>query len=170
MENEEVGQEEVREPVKVSDIIDFSEDDYKKTKQLIKKMNIMVGEYVLNMDNPDALERLKREFNAQLMYLATFYAKILCFRENFQYLESQRKELKATSMQIMMREDISIKITNAEKQVYAYPYYIERVKLLEKLKSFFYLVELQYKNYENTQRSIYQSISVLTKEKQATIG
>lgn len=156
--------------LKVSDVIDFSEQDYKDTKNLLKKMNSMVNQYVNNIDNPDELELLKREFNSQLMYLATLYAKILCFRENFQYLESQRKELKAKAMDLMMKEDSNLRVTNVEKMVYAYPYYIERVKLLEKLKSFFYLVDLQYKNYENTQRSIYQSISVLSKEKQATIN
>lgn len=165
-------EEELKEPtvLKVSDVIDFSEEDYKETKRLIRLMNKMLLEYVDNVDNPDALELLKRQFNAQLMYLATYYARILCFRENFQYLESQRKELKATAIQVMMREDSSIKYTNAEKNVYAYTYYSERVKLIEKLKSFFYLVELQYKNYENTQRSIYQSVSTLNKEKQSTIS
>lgn len=156
--------------LKVSDVIDFSEEDYKETRKYIKIMNTMVVEYVNNIDNPDELELLKRKFNSHLMYLATLYAKVLCFRENFQYLESQRKELKATAIQIMMKEDSSVKYTNAEKNVYAFPYYIERVKLIEKVKAFFYLVELQYKNYENTQRSIYQSISMLSKEKQSTIN
>lgn len=165
-----MNQEEEIKEIKVSDVIGFSEKDYAKTKETMKKMNTMVAEYVLNMDNPDELERLKRQFNGELMYFNTLYSKILCFRENFQYLESQRKELKAVSMQKMMAEDITIKVTNAEKVVYAYPYYIERVKLLEQLKRFFYLVELQYKNYENTQRSIYQSISVLSKEKHSTIS
>jgi hypothetical protein len=156
--------------IKVSDVIDFSESDYRNTKIQIKKMNAMVGEYVMNIDNPDELELLKRRFNGELMYLNTLYSKILCFRENFQYLESQRKELKALSMQKMMLEDSSIRVTNAEKTVYAYPYYMERVKLIEQLKRFFYLVELQYKNYENTQRSIYQSISTLSKERQSIIS
>lgn len=165
-------EEELKEPtaLKVSDVIDFSEEDYKETKRLIRLMNKMVLEYVDNVDNPDALEALKRNFNAQLMYLATFYAKILCYREQFQYLESQRKELKAIAIQVMMREDSSIKYTNAEKTVYAFSYYSDRMKLLEKLKNFFYLVELMYKNYENTQRSIYQSVSHLNKEKQSAIS
>jgi hypothetical protein len=156
--------------LRVSDVIDFSETDYKETKTLLKKMNGMVEEYVANMDNPVELEALKRRFNSNLMYLATYYAKILCFRSNFEYLEEARKATKSEAMKKMMEEDKTLKVTNVEKMVYAYPYYNTRIVLIEKLKAFFYLTQLSYKVYEDTQRSIYQSLSTVNREYQATIS
>lgn len=165
MENEE----EIR-VLRVSDVVNFSEEDYLETKRLLKKMNGMVEEYVTNMDDIQNLETIKRTFNSNLMYLATYYAKILCFRNNFDYLEEARKSTKSEAMKKMMEEDKSLKITNVEKMVYAYPYYTSRIALIEKLKAFFYTVQLSYKVYEDTQRSIYQSLSTVNREYQATIN
>jgi len=156
--------------LKVSDLVSFSEKDYAETKRVLGVMNEMVKEYVDNVDNLDGLEELKRRFNSHLIYLAQYYAKIKCFRENFEFLDSQRKRIKSQAIDHLMKNsEEKITISAAEKIVYAYPYYIDRVTLLEKLKSFFYLVDLQYSNYQDCQRSIYQSISLLSKEKQTTI-
>lgn len=158
-------------PVRISDLIRFSEVDYKETKKTLATMNEMVREYVANKENLDELEGLKRRFNSYLVYLATYYSKIRCFRENFEYLEAQRKRIKSESIDhIMKNSEEKISISAAEKVVYSSQYYIDRITLIEQLKQFFYLVDLSYQNYQDTQRSIYQSISLLSKEKQSTIN
>lgn len=158
-------------PVKISDLIRFSENDYKETKKTLATMNLMVTEYMENKDNLDELEGLKRRFNSYLVYLATYYSKIRCFRENFEYLEAQRKRIKAESIEhIMKNSEEKTSISAAEKIVYSSQYYIDRVNVIEQLKQFFYLVDLSYQNYQDVQRSIYQSISLLSKEKQSTIS
>lgn len=157
--------------LKVSDLVSFSEKDYAETKRTIKVMNAMVEEYVKNIDNLEGLEELKRRFNSYLVYLAQYYAKIKCFRENFEFLDSQRKRIKSQAIEHLIKNsEEKITISAAEKVVYSYQFYIDRIILLEKLKAFFYLVDLQYSNYQDCQRSIYQSISLLSKEKQSTIS
>jgi hypothetical protein len=156
--------------LKVSDLVSFSEKDYEETKRVLNIMNGMVKEYVENVDNLEGLEELKRRFNSYLVYLAQYYAKIKCFRENFEFLDSQRKRIKSQAIEHLIKNsEEKITISAAEKVVYSYQFYIERVTLLEKLKAFFYLVDLQYSNYQDCQRSIYQSISLLSKEKQSAI-
>lgn len=156
--------------LKVSDLVSFSEKDYEETKRVLNIMNGMVKEYVENIDNLDGLEELKRRFNSYLVYLAQYYAKVKCFRENFEFLDSQRKRIKSQAIEHLIKNsEEKITISAAEKVVYSYQFYIERVTLLEKLKAFFYLVDLQYSNYQDCQRSIYQSISLLSKEKQSAI-
>lgn len=155
--------------LKVSDLISFSEADYQETNKTLSIMNEMVKEYIANTDNLEQLELLKRKFNGYQVYLATYYSKIKCFMENYQYLEAQRKRLKAESIDNLIKSsDEKISFSQAEKMVYNHPYYIERVKLIEDIKKFFHKVTLQYDNYNDVQRSIFQSISILSKERQLT--
>jgi len=134
-------------------------------------MDEMVKEYVRGTDSLDELENLKRRFNGYLVYLASYYSKIRCFRENFEFLEAQRKRIKSEAIEFLIKNsEEKISQSAAEKVVYSHPYYIERITLIEQLKRFFYLVDLSYQNYQDVQRSIYQSISVLSKERQATIS
>ena len=156
--------------LKVSDLVKFSENDYLETKKTLKVMDEMVQEYVKSTDNLEQLEDLKKRFNGYLVYLSTYYSKIRCFRENFEYLEAQRKRIKSEAIEDLIRNS-EVKLTQsaAEKVVYSHPYYTERIRLLEQLKRFFYLTELSYNNYQDCQRSIYQSISVLSKQKDSTI-
>lgn len=157
--------------LKVSDLVAFGEKDYIETKKTLKIMDDMVKEYVNSTDSLDQLESLKKRFNGYLVYLAGYYSKIRCFRENFEFLEAQRKRIKSEAIEDLIRNsDEKLSQSAAEKVVYSHPYYIERITLLEQLKRFFYLVDLSYQNYQDVQRSIYQSISVLSKEKQSTIN
>lgn len=157
--------------LKVSDLVKFSEKDYLETKKTLGVMDEMVREYVKGTDSLDELENLKRRFNGYLVYLAGYYSKVRCFRENFEFLEAQRKRIKSEAIEDLIRNsEEKISQSAAEKVVYSHPYYIERITLLEQLKRFFYLVDLSYQNYQDVQRSIYQSISVLSKERQATIS
>lgn len=157
--------------LRVSDLVKFSENDYLETKKTLRVMDEMVQEYVKSTDNLDQLEDLKKRFNGYLVYLAGYYSKIRCFRENFEYLEAQRKRIKSEAIEDLIRSS-ETKLTQsaAEKVVYSHPYYTERISLLEQLKRFFYLTEFSYNNYQDVQRSIYQSISVLSKERQSTIS
>ena len=157
--------------LKVSDLVAFGEKDYIETKKTLKIMDDMVKEYVNSTDSLDQLESLKKRFNGYLVYLAGYYSKIRCFRENFEFLEAQRKRIKSEAIEDLIRNsDEKLSQSAAEKVVYSHPYYIERITLLEQLKRFLYLVDLSYQNYQDVQRSIYQSISVLSKEKQSTIN
>lgn len=157
--------------LKVSDLVKFSEKDYLETKKTLGVMDEMVKEYVRGTDSLDELENLKRRFNGYLVYLASYYSKIRCFRENFEFLEAQRKRIKSEAIEFLIKNsEEKISQSAAEKVVYSHPYYIERITLIEQLKRFFYLVDLSYQNYQDVQRSIYQSISVLSKERQATIS
>lgn len=157
--------------LKVSDLVAFGEKDYIETKKTLKIMDDMVKEYVNSTDSLDQLESLKKRFNGYLVYLAGYYSKVRCFRENFEYLEAQRKRIKSEAIEDLIRNsDEKLSQSAAEKVVYSHPYYIERITLLEQLKRFFYLIDLSYQNYQDVQRSIYQSISVLSKEKQSTIN
>jgi|688.fasta_scaffold300882_3 hypothetical protein len=157
--------------LRVSDLVKFSEKDYLETKKTLGVMDEMVKEYVRGTDSLDELENLKRRFNGYLVYLASYYSKIRCFRENFEFLEAQRKRIKSEAIEFLIKNsEEKISQSAAEKVVYSHPYYIERITLIEQLKRFFYLVDLSYQNYQDVQRSIYQSISVLSKERQATIS
>lgn len=157
--------------LKVSDLVKFSEKDYLETKKTLGVMDEMVKEYVKGTDSLDELENLKRRFNGYLVYLAGYYSKIRCFRENFEFLEAQRKRIKSEAIEdLINNSETKLTQSAAEKVVYSHQYYIERITLLEQLKRFFYLVDLSYQNYQDVQRSIYQSISVLSKEKQSTIS
>lgn len=157
--------------LKVSDLINFSEKDYLETQKTLTIMDDMVREYVNNTNDLDQLEILKRKFNGYQVYLATYYSKIKCYMENYQYLDSQRKRLKAEAIEHMMKSsEEKLTFSRAEAMVYNYPYYIERIKLIEKLKIFFHKVDMAYNNYNNVQRSIYQSISILSKERESTIS
>lgn len=157
--------------LRVSDLVKFSEKDYLETKKTLGVMDEMVREYVKGTDSLDELENLKRRFNGYLVYLAGYYSKIRCFRENFEFLEAQRKRIKSEAIEYLIKHsEEKISQSAAEKVVYSHPYYIERITLIEQLKRFFYLVDLSYQNYQDVQRSIYQSISVVSKEKQSTIS
>lgn len=154
--------------IKISDLVSFSESDYIKTDELLKQMNIMVQEYVENLEDIEGLELLKRKFNGNLVYLGSFYSKIKCFKEQHEFLESHRKRIKSETIQhLIENSDEKMSVAAAEKLVYSCPYYIDRISVLEKLKKFFYKVELNYQNYQDCLRSIYQSISLLSKEKQS---
>jgi DNA-binding SARP family transcriptional activator len=162
---------EVNSVLRVSDLVKFSEKDYLETKKTLGVMDEMVREYVKGTDSLDELENLKRRFNGYLVYLAGYYSKIRCFRENFEFLEAQRKRIKSEAIEYLIKHsEEKISQSAAEKVVYSHPYYIERITLIEQLKRFFYLVDLSYQNYQDVQRSIYQSISVLAKERHSTIS
>lgn len=159
--------------LKVSDLVDFKQKDHDGASALMKEMNGMLAEYVSLTDstNLESLENLKRKFNSKMVHMAVYYSKVSCFKENFEFLNGQRKRAKAEAIQHLIdNTETKVSYSAAENLVYAYPYYTERVQLLERLKQFFYLLDLQYKNYQNTQTSIYQSVSLLSKEKQATLS
>lgn len=157
------------EVLKVSDLVNFSQKDYIETKKVLKILNDMVKEYVDGMDNIELLEDLKRRFNGQMVYFGTYYAKVRCFRENYEYLEGQRKRLKAEAINHLIKNsEEKVSTASAEKLVYGYPYYKSRLDLLEDIKEFFYKVDLSYYNFQDVQRSIYQSVSLLSKQRDST--
>lgn len=158
--------------LKVSDLIDFSEEDYQEAQRVIAEMNSMTKEYVNNLgtENLESLETLKRKFNSMMVYLATFYSKIKCFEESHIMLDGVRKRIKSEAIEHMIANSTDkLSQAAAEKVVYSHPYYVSRVNLLTKLREFFILVDLQYKNYQNVQLSLYQTVSISSKQRQTTI-
>lgn len=163
----------IGEDLKVSDLVQFKEKDYAEAKKLMAEMDGMVAEYVGMTDstNLEGLEALKRKFNAKMVHMAVYYSKVSCFKENFEFLNGHRKRVKAEAIQHLIdNSETKISYSAAENLVYAYPLYIKGTQLLEKIKSFFYLLDLQYKNYQSTQTNIYQSVSLMSKEKQSTLN
>ena len=102
--------------LKVSDLVKFSEKDYLETKKTLGVMDEMVREYVKGTDSIDELENLKRRFNGYLVYLAGYYSKVRCFRENFEFLEAQRKRIKSEAIEDLIKhsdEKISQQVSEA---------------------------------------------------------
>lgn len=133
--------------------------------ELTSVIEVLTGlsrDYV-DVDDIHSMEGIKKEFNANLQYMATLYAKIKFLKgPNHTYMEAAIKRLKAETMDIIMRE--GAKVTTAEKNVYMHPYYIERFSACERMIRFCVLVEESYNQFNATLSSLVQSISVLSKE------
>ena len=159
----------VAKALKVSDIIDFSEKDYTNSKLLITKLDELSLSYALseNVGDVEGLDLIRRQIGGYMTSLSTIYAKIKGFSENFQYLESVRKQIKSDTVKLIMDRD-KTSAAAAEKIVYSEEYYKVRVSLLSDLRKHFYLVELRYDRYEKTLLHIHQSISLMSKEREYT--
>jgi len=159
----------VEKALRVSDIIDFSEKDYTNSKLLIKELDRLTLSYAMAEDSVDVegLDLIKRQIGGYMTSLSTIYAKIRGVRENFEYLESSRKQIKSDAIKLIIKRE-GMSAAAAEKLVYSEEYYKSRVNLLSDLRKHFYLVELRYERYEKALLHIFQSISLLSKEREYT--
>lgn len=153
---------EIKVSIKVKDIIPLGDSTVQKLDDVMDKLEALSKNYGASYDIA-TLETLKREFNANLQYMAGLYAKIKVYKgPNHTYLENAIKRIKAEAMDIIISEGGNI--TSAEKRVYAHWYYTERIAVAESIVQFCIKVELKYEQYNNTLSSLVQSISVANKE------
>lgn len=156
--------------LKVGDIVkNFTDVEVKNTSLILNKLKELGDEYanLQDMATPERLEEMKREIGSYLTSLSTYYSKIKCYKSNHEYLEEERKQIKSDAIKLLV-DNKSMSVAAAEKVVYSEDFYKDRVELLQKVKKFFWNVELKYQRYSETLRDIYQSVSQLAAEKRMT--
>ncbi len=96
--------------------------------------------------------------------LIDVYAKVKAFKgSNQSYLEDARKQFKAETLKILINDE-GVKITEAKEVAYAHPYYIQRITLTEKIRSFFIEVDEMHEFFTNVLSLMQQTISIVSKD------
>ena len=155
----------MEEKLKVSDLIDLSQEDYVNTNTILNNLLSLSKDYhmMVDMYDPNQLEIIKRKFDNQMQHLSPYYAKIKKFKgSQHVYLDEVRKKIKGEAMQLLLDE--GQKVTSAETLVYKTDYYVKRVNLMEDIKEFMLKTELLYERFEYTFNAIIQSYSTARKE------
>jgi hypothetical protein len=155
----------MEEKLKVSDLIDLSQEDYLSTNSILNNLLALSKEYhsMVDMYDPNQLEIIKRKFDSQMQHLSPYYAKIKKFKGGQHvYLDEVRKKIKGEALQILLDE--GSKVTSAETLVYKTDYYVKRINLMENIKEFMIKTELLYDRFESTFNAIVQSLSSARKE------
>lgn len=148
--------------IKVSDIIDLSNKTIENMDATIKRLKELTDDYYRS-DDITSLEKIKREFVSQLQYMASLFSHVKKYKgSNHTYLESAIKRIKAEAIDILMAN--GSKVTVAEREVYAHPYYTDRMAVAEQLIRLFIKFELLYDQFSATLQCIVQSISVANKD------
>lgn len=156
------------EKLKVSDLVDFQEADYHLGNSTIKVLSEKSKEYSLMRGNinPIALDELKREFMGHMFVLTEVYSKVKAYKSsNHSYLEDARKKYKAEAFKIL--RDGGKNVTEADKVVYAHPYFVERQDLMEKMRQFFIKIEELHQYFSTVLQLIQQTVSIVSKEWEA---
>lgn len=150
--------------LKVHDILNYKQSIHKEIRDSVIRLKELSKEYY-NMDpNVYEYEVIKKDFLAELGFFMEKFSSVKAFKSGSHvYLEEQRKKLKSDSINIMVSEG-GFKRTTAETMVYSYPYYVERVELIERLKAEFIKFELLVDHYNRVLDSIIQSTSISAKE------
>ena len=151
--------------LKVSDLINLTQEDYLQTKTILNNLLTLSKEYhnMIDMYDPNQLEIIKRKFDSQMQHLSPHYAKIKSFKgSQHVYLDEVRKKIKGEALQILLDE--GQKVTSAETLVYKTEYYVKRINLMENIKEFMIKTELLYERFEATFNAIIQSYSTARKE------
>lgn len=155
----------MEEKLKVSDLVDLTQEDYINTNKVLSNLLIISAEYhsMTDMYDPYQLEIIKRKFDSQMQHLSAHYAKIKKFKGGQHvYLDEVRKKIKGKALQLLLDE--GCKVTSAETLVYKTEYYVKRINLMENIKEFMIKTELLYDRFESTFNSIVQSLSSAKKE------
>lgn len=159
----------MEEQLKVSDLINLSQEDYEQTNMILKSLLNLSSEYhnMVDMYDPNQLEIIKRKFDSQMQHLSPFYAKIKKFKgSQHVYLDEIRKKIKGEALQLLLDE--GQKVTSAESLVYKTDYYVKRISLMENIKEFMLKTEMLYERFEATFNAIIQSYSTARKEMEAS--
>lgn len=146
--------------LKVSDLVDYPEKFFIQVRDCLKLLKEYSTEYSTmdNLYDLEGLESLKRKMTAQLELLAEHHARTKKFKTGGDYLEETRKFIKSQAIDLIAEEE-QISVNQAEKIVYKYAYYKERVDLMQGVKSFFIKVEVMYRHYQDVLSSVVQSIA-----------
>lgn len=148
--------------IKTTDIVPITPGTINSIDTTITELQRMSKAYQ-EMNDLASLEKLKREFNGQLQYLAMLFSRIKRFKgPNHTYLESALKRIKSETIDILIANGRSA--TAAEKEVPSHPYYVERMEVAEKIIQYCIKVELLYENFNYTLQCIVQSVSLASKE------
>src|SRR5690349_22210679 len=118
----------MEEKLKVSDLIDLTQDDYIQTNKVLNNLLSLSAEYhnMVDMYDPNQLEIIKRKFDSQMQHLSPQYAKIKKFKGGQHvYLDEVRKKIKGEALQLLLDE--GHKVTSAETLVYKTDYYVKRI-------------------------------------------
>lgn len=153
--------------LKVSDLVDYPEKNFSQVKDCLVKLKELTEVYTTmdSLYDLEGLERLKRDMIAQLEFLAEQYSKVKKYKTGGDYLEETRKFLKSQAIVLLVNEsDSKVSNNQAEKEIYAYPYYKDRVDLMQNIKSYFIKVELMFNIYKDVLDSVRQSISLCKKD------
>ena len=154
------------ENLKVSDLVDFREQDYNLALAEMKSLDELCAEYstlTKGQKIPDELEALKGKFVSHMSTLTDIYSKVKAFKgSNHTFLEDARKQFKAEA--IIRLRDEGVRATEANNIVYASEYYKKRVRLMEKLKNFFINVDEKHDFYTNVLSYLSQTISIVSKD------
>ena len=159
----------MEEQLKVSDLINLSQEDYEQTNMILKSLLNLSSEYhnMVDMYDPNQLEIIKRKFDSQMQHLSPFYAKIKKFKgSQHVYLDEIRKKIKGEALQLLLDE--GQKVTSAESLVYKTDYYVKRISLMENIKEIMLKTEMLYERFEATFNAIIQSYSTARKEMEAS--
>ena len=151
--------------LRVSDLVDFKESDYKLAKSTMVELDVLCDTYssMIEVSNPTELDKLKRKFVSHMSTLTNIYATIKAFKgSNHTYLEECRKEFKAEAYQILI--DDGVGSTAANNIVYRQPYYKDRISLMKDLKAFFIKVDEKYTFYTTVLQLIQQTVSIISKD------
>lgn len=137
-----------------------------------RKITLTIQKYVkdfskMSKDNSTVEDfiTLQKEHSAILSEFINYYAPISAYKENFEFLQAQRKTLKAEIIKLLIHEGSTP--TNAERVVYADERYKEGVKDLEQIKTFFIHVSETFEYHLKVfSREVYQTVSVMQKERE----
>lgn len=155
----------MEEQLRVSDLINLSQEDYEQTNIILKNLLNLSAEYhdMVDMYDPNQLEIIKRKFDSQMQHLSPYYAKIKKFKgSQHVYLDEIRKKIKGEALQLLLDE--GQKVTSAESLVYKTDYYVKRINLMENIKEFMLKTEMLYERFEATFNAIIQSYATARRE------
>src|SRR5699024_1329833 len=154
--------------MKVTDLTrNWTSEDNKGCMLLIDELDKLVEQYSeIPPDSTDILsmERIKRQMTPKLQRYAVYYSKIRAHFENNTYLNGLRKQVKAEAIDYLIKNGNGVTTASAERQVYSSDYYMERYELILVIRERFLLIDEKYRRYNQVERALAQSISVLNKE------
>ena len=153
--------------IRLSDFTVLDEKFLTNCEKVFKKLNEYTVTYNQILDLPAnkqlvELESLKRKHSSFMAYLADNYiSRIRAYYENNEFLAYERKQLKAKSMNELLK---TMTANKAGELVYDDPNYVKGMATLQKIRELFYKLFELYKTHSAIQQNIYQSISVMQKE------
>ncbi len=140
----------------------FNEPLKDKVLGAIEKLDALCQEYYQTSDLR-TMETLKRQFNAELNYLAKLHSDLLSWKgPNHIYLEEIEGRFRAQTFDMLEQEKVGP--TRAKEVFKNHPFYAQRMDTVIAYRKFFIKVEKLYGRYNEVLRSLVQSISIEGKE------
>lgn len=153
---------------RLSDYTDLTEEFIQECRELVIKFEGFLQRYVdiqeLEIkEQIEEMENLKREHTAELTYALRHFSQIAMYRENFEFLGNERKTLKSSVIEELMKSGSNA--ATAERICYNSESYKNGIKDLQEIRKFLiYIYELYDLNKSIISRNIHQSLATLQKE------